>query len=188
MPFHHRTDPTDEIASRQPRRKRMKLAAALITIATSITIAVTPTASADTRNSLALCNAGYDGITQSVFLWGASASGGVSYTRAFIEPGDVIRVTARGEIKNDAWPWNPAWSPNGSSSLAPHFAGDWRAGGLSKYSLIGFFSDRIVQLGTNTECIVYDGNRQHSRFSVDMNDDFFEDNTGYWDIVIHHYP
>ncbi|MEU3829805.1 hypothetical protein AB0F36_31500 [Streptomyces sp. NPDC029080] len=134
--------------------------------------------------AMARCKSGDEGtVTFTGMLWWG-AEGGLT-----LRPGDVYRVTVRGQMRIGPWPWDGKYTADGTgwSDLAPP-GGTWPQPGLPKYGLLGSWRGlpNHYWLGANSLCIQWTGT-DPVQVAFTLNDYYLNDNDGRWDIFIHKY-
>lgn len=103
-----------------------------------------------------------------------------------VQPGDVLRIRARGSMKIDSWPWGPSVSPDGDpGTLHPTWTGN---ANLPLFGLYGTFLSTYqdFRIGTDSGCVVYRGT-EPTTLMLNQNDPKTGDNSGTWDIDVKHY-
>ncbi len=103
-----------------------------------------------------------------------------------VQPGEVLRIRARGSMKIDSWPWGPSVSPDGDpGTLHPVRPGNV---GLPLFGLYGSFTrtGQAFRIGTDSGCVVYRGS-EATTLLLRQNDPKTDDNSGTWDIDVKHY-
>jgi hypothetical protein len=149
---------------------------------------LSPTAQASPQSAMTRCQSGQPSDANfAIQYW----DGGIAVPTFTLQPGDVYRVHVSGMIKTGYWPWDPAvggdglgWSNPAPRNVSPSYLQP----GLPRYGLVAGWAGLPgwFWLGANSLCIQWTGITPGTAI-LQMNDNFFSDNSGSWVISVNQF-